>query len=95
MTVALAAAAALRGAGADWLTTVAAALSALFAFHAGYAAMVGLIALLVAAFLWERTRLRPGSPVKRPYRARSDQERGDGRWRAAVGAYAETSMATS
>jgi hypothetical protein len=59
--VALAAAVALRRAGADWLTTVAAALSALFAFHAGYAAMVGLIALLVAAFLWERTRAQ--SPV--------------------------------
>jgi hypothetical protein len=56
--VAIAAAVALRGAGADWLTTVAAALSALFAFHAGYAAMVGLIALLVAAFLWERRRVR-------------------------------------
>jgi hypothetical protein len=56
VVVALAAAVALRGAGADWLTTVAAALSALFAFHAGYPAMVGLIALLVAAFLWERRR---------------------------------------
>jgi hypothetical protein len=58
--VAIAAAVALRGAGANWLTTVAAALSALFAFHAGYAAMVGLIALLVAAFLWERRRVRSG-----------------------------------
>ena len=58
--VALAAAVALRGAGADWLTTVAAALSALFAAHAGYVAMVGLIALLVAAFLWERRRARSG-----------------------------------
>ena len=47
---------ALRGAGADWLTTVAAALSALFAAHAGYVAFVGLIALIVAAFLWERRR---------------------------------------
>jgi hypothetical protein len=61
--VALAAAAALRGAGADWLTTVAAALSALFAFHAGYPAMIGLLALLVAAFLWERRRVRsPAAP---------------------------------
>lgn len=59
VVVALAAAVALRGAGADWLTTAAAALSALFAFHAGYPAMVGLIALLVAAFLWERRRGRP------------------------------------
>jgi hypothetical protein len=61
--VALAAAAALRGAGADWLTTVAAALSALFAFHASYPAFVGLIALLVAAFLWERRRAQsPTAP---------------------------------
>ena len=56
VTVALGAAVALRGAGANWLTTAAAALSALFGFHAGYAAFVGLIALLVAAFLWERRR---------------------------------------
>ena len=62
--VAIAAAVALRGAGADWLTTAAAALSALFAFHAGYPAFVGLIALLVAAFLWERRRAQ--SPVAPP-----------------------------
>ena len=66
VSVALAAAVALRGAGADWLTTVAAALSALFAAHAGYVAFVGLIALIVAAFLWERRRgLSRGSPPKR------------------------------
>ena len=60
VSVALAAAVALRGAGADWLTTVAAALSALFAAHAGYVAFVGLIALIVAAFLWERRRAQSG-----------------------------------
>jgi hypothetical protein len=68
--VALAAAMALRRAGADWLTTAAAALSALFAAHAGYVAMVGLIALLVAAVLWERRRARsavaPRSAVPTP-----------------------------
>jgi hypothetical protein len=62
--VAIAAAVALRGAGANWLTTAAAALSALFAFHAGYPAFIGLIALLVAAFLWERRRAQ--SPVAPP-----------------------------
>jgi hypothetical protein len=62
--VATAAAVALRGAGANWLTTAAAALSALFAFHAGYPAFIGLIALLVAAFLWERRRAQ--SPVAPP-----------------------------
>ncbi len=53
---------ALRGAGANWLTTAAAALSALFAFHYGYAAFVGLIALIVAAFLWERGGSVGGRP---------------------------------
>jgi hypothetical protein len=61
VVVAIAAAVALRGAGANWLTTAAAALSALFAFHASYPAFVGLIALLVAAFLWERRRARSGA----------------------------------
>ena len=64
VVVALAAAVALRGAGADWLTTVAAALSALFAFHAGYPAMVGLIALLVTAFLWSEGKFGRASPTQ-------------------------------
>jgi hypothetical protein len=61
--VALAGAVALRQAGASWLTTAAAAVSGLFALHAGPPATVGLLALLVAAVSSERTRAQWGASI--------------------------------
>jgi hypothetical protein len=54
--VAVAAALALRRAGAGWATVAATAVSGLIALHAGFPATVGFVALAVAAVLWSRER---------------------------------------
>jgi hypothetical protein len=68
--IAVAAAVALRRAGAGWATVAATAVSSLMALHGGFPATVGFLALAVAAVLWSRDRApsveAPPRPVSAP-----------------------------
>jgi hypothetical protein len=64
--VAVAAAVALRRAGARWATVSATAVSGLIALHAGFPATIGFVALAVAAVLRSRERAPSIEAVPRP-----------------------------